>query len=155
MWDQGGLPVAISMTVQATDQMSAARPTPFWWITSGAIQWGVPLMLCLTPLSAPVHICKSLQVLCCATALLFRSSADVCAQACYQVISCHGHDIHPAGGNSCAQRPGHATRLAAHVPMVARLSIFFEAPKSASLTRPMLSTRMLAPLMSRCMIPLP
>jgi hypothetical protein len=33
-------------------------------------------------------------------------------------------------------------------PTVARSSIFFEAPKSASLTVPCLSTRMLAPLMS-------
>jgi hypothetical protein len=38
--------------------------------------------------------------------------------------------------------------------MVTRSSIFFEAPKSASLTRPVLSTRMLAPLMSRWMMPL-
>ena len=39
------------------------------------------------------------------------------------------------------------------VHQVAKLSIFLEAPKSASLTRPVLSTRMFAPLMSRCMIP--
>lgn len=43
-WLQGGLPVAISMTVQATDQMSACRPCPVCLITSGAIQYGVPLM---------------------------------------------------------------------------------------------------------------
>lgn len=35
---QGGLPVAISMTVQATDQMSAWRPCPDCLMTSGAIQ---------------------------------------------------------------------------------------------------------------------
>jgi hypothetical protein len=34
--------VAISITVQATDQMSACRPWPVWVITSGAIQYGVP-----------------------------------------------------------------------------------------------------------------
>ena len=54
MWAHGGLPVAISMTVQPTDQMSAALPTPVWWMTSGAIQCGVPLMLCFTPLSAGI-----------------------------------------------------------------------------------------------------
>ena len=41
----GGLPVAISMTVHPTDQMSAARPCPVCLITSGAIQYGVPFML--------------------------------------------------------------------------------------------------------------
>ena len=41
------------------------------------------------------------------------------------------------------------------LPMVARLSIFLDAPKSASFTSPVLSTRMLAPLMSRCIMPLP
>jgi hypothetical protein len=35
---QGGLPVSISMTVQPTDQMSAARPCPSCLMTSGAIQ---------------------------------------------------------------------------------------------------------------------
>jgi hypothetical protein len=35
---QGGRPVAISSTVQATDQRSAWRPCPVWVITSGAIQ---------------------------------------------------------------------------------------------------------------------
>jgi hypothetical protein len=34
----GGLPVAISMTVQARDQMSAGRPWPVCLMTSGAIQ---------------------------------------------------------------------------------------------------------------------
>ena len=43
-WLHGGLPVAISMTVQATDQMSAWRPWPVCLITSGAIQYGVPLI---------------------------------------------------------------------------------------------------------------
>jgi hypothetical protein len=43
-WLQGGLPVAISMTVQATDQMSACRPWPDCLMTSGAIQYGVPLI---------------------------------------------------------------------------------------------------------------
>ena len=38
----GGLPVSISRTVQATDQMSACRPAPVCLITSGAIQLGVP-----------------------------------------------------------------------------------------------------------------
>ena len=37
-WDQGGLPVAISMMVQPTDQMSAVLPCPVCLITSGAIQ---------------------------------------------------------------------------------------------------------------------
>ena len=44
-WDHGGFPVAISMTVQATDQMSACRPWPSCLMISGAIQYGVPLML--------------------------------------------------------------------------------------------------------------
>ncbi len=43
-WLQGGLPVAISITVQATDQMSACRPWPVCLMTSGAIQYGVPLI---------------------------------------------------------------------------------------------------------------
>lgn len=34
----GGLPVAISITVQARDQMSAGRPWPVCLMTSGAIQ---------------------------------------------------------------------------------------------------------------------
>mmetsp|Transcript_6143 Transcript_6143/g.14823 ORF Transcript_6143/g.14823 Transcript_6143/m.14823 type:complete len:294 (+) Transcript_6143:792-1673(+) len=83
---QGGFPVAISMTVQPTDQMSAWRPWPVALITSGAIQYGVPLI-----------------------------------------------DLYPES-------------------IVTRFSIFFEAPKSASFTTPELSTRMLAPLMSLCMI---
>ena len=49
--------------------------------------------------------------------------------------------------NSKGQRKKQATS-----PIVTKSSICFEAPKSASLTRPALSTRMLAPLMSRCMM---
>ena len=37
-WLHGGRPVAISITVHATDQTSAPRPCPDWVITSGAIQ---------------------------------------------------------------------------------------------------------------------
>ena len=44
--------------------------------------------------------------------------------------------------------------LSRHSPIVTRSSICLEAPKSATLTRPVVSTRMLAPLMSRCMMPL-
>ena len=43
-WHHGGLPVAISMTVQPTDQTSAWRPCPACLMISGAIQYGVPLM---------------------------------------------------------------------------------------------------------------
>ncbi len=39
----GGLPVAISSTVQPTDQMSAGMPWPCCLITSGAIQKALPL----------------------------------------------------------------------------------------------------------------
>lgn len=39
----GGLPDAISITVQPTDQISANLPWPLYWITSGAIQFGVPI----------------------------------------------------------------------------------------------------------------
>jgi len=37
-WLHGGFPVAISMTVQATDQTSAWRPCPSCLMISGAIQ---------------------------------------------------------------------------------------------------------------------
>ena len=43
------------MTVQATDQMSAWRPWPVCLITSGAIQYGVPL-IDLNPESAHASI---------------------------------------------------------------------------------------------------
>jgi hypothetical protein len=43
----GGLPVAISITTQPSDQISAGRPWPVCLITSGAIQYGVPRMLLL------------------------------------------------------------------------------------------------------------
>lgn len=36
--DQGGLPVAISMMVHPKDQISAVRPWPVCFMTSGAIQ---------------------------------------------------------------------------------------------------------------------
>jgi len=51
---------------------------------------------------------------------------------------------------SAAHKGQHQRR--AKSPIVTRSSICLEAPKSASLTRPALSTRMLAPLMSRCMM---
>ena len=44
--DQGGRPVAISMTVQPRLQMSACLPWPVCRITSGAIQYGVPRSEC-------------------------------------------------------------------------------------------------------------
>jgi hypothetical protein len=47
----------------------------------------------------------------------------------------------------CTVRPVHSLGFIPE-PTVARSSIFFEAPKSASLTVPCLSMRMLAPLMS-------
>lgn len=57
--DQGGFPVAISIIVQPTDQISAIRPWPVCFITSGAIQYDVPLML-LTPESAQRATCMCL-----------------------------------------------------------------------------------------------
>ena len=48
--------MAISMTVQATDQMSAWRPCPVCLMTSGAIQYGVPL-IDLNPESAHAGGC--------------------------------------------------------------------------------------------------
>ena len=78
--------MAISSTVQPTLHMSACRPCPVCLITSGAIQYGVPLMLRWPP--SVVTISASLLL----------------------------------------------------------------APKSASLITPLLSTRIFAPLMSRCMI---
>ena len=59
---QGGLPVSISSTVQATDQMSACRPAPVCLITSGAIQLGVPA-IDLCPDSAGSS--SALVIVCC------------------------------------------------------------------------------------------
>ena len=66
--------MAISMTVHPTDQMSAALPTPVWWMTSGAIQCGVPLMLCFTPLSARTRELPQLKTDSLTTQLLLKSS---------------------------------------------------------------------------------
>lgn len=57
-WLQGGFPVAISMTVQATDQMSACRPCPVCLMTSGAIQYGVPLMDLKPESAVIIGICQ-------------------------------------------------------------------------------------------------
>ena len=38
----GGFPVAISITVQPSDQISAGRPHPCCVTTSGAMKWMVP-----------------------------------------------------------------------------------------------------------------
>ncbi len=40
----GGAPVAISITVQPKLHISAGNPCPFCLITSGAIQYGVPMI---------------------------------------------------------------------------------------------------------------
>ncbi len=78
-WLQGGLPVAISIRVQPTHQISACQLWPVWRMTSGAIQQWVPFM-------------------------------DLASE------------------------------------MVASLTTFLDAPKSASLIHPLLSTRMFTPL---------
>lgn len=91
--------------------------------------------------------------------------ADACMLRCSSCLwhpapSFHAAARHAAEQNSKAQLAlplaiTQPTRLLQHrSPTVTRSSSFLEAPKSASLTSPVLSTRMLAPLMSRCITPL-
>jgi len=64
LFDHGALPVNISITVQPNDQISLNLPTFSYFITSGAIQFAVPLMLnwlvfainFAEPKSASLHI---------------------------------------------------------------------------------------------------
>jgi hypothetical protein len=67
--DQGGLPVTISKTVQPKLQISANLLWPVYVITSGAIQYGVPVsVLCsahntlLDPKSVSLH-CPSSSII--------------------------------------------------------------------------------------------
>jgi hypothetical protein len=128
---QGGLPVAISSTVQPTDQMSAAVPRPCCRTTSGACSPGQHMGMCQ------------------AHRLLYHSvkinSSLIAADKTLQ-----------AGRQRPAHVPAPPTIQCAE-PLKDLLTDTCSAsclamPKSASLRRPVVSTSRLAPLMSRCTV---
>jgi hypothetical protein len=124
----GGSPVAISSTTHPSDQMSASAPTSLCRrTTSGAIQNALPATPALPPL-AP------------------RSGLPIGRDA-FEAVSI---SVSVSVSVAFLSDVGAPARLSRLPDAETRSTRVLAMPKSASLTLPLFSTRMFAPLTSLC-----